>query len=187
MPAFVGLIYASIAYTAAQELVGVRMRATASAFTLFCLTLLGIGGGPTLVGFLSSTFAHEGPALSLRRALEFMLLFNAGSIFCLFNVVANLPAGRGKSCGTLRSQPELAPKHPSPGHVRKLADCAIAIGERQLKLRVAKLASSRCRMMDMVFMLIPPRASRYRPPPRGGPDLHHSRERVDEARAGRAR
>ncbi len=84
IPAFVGLIYASIAYTAAQELVGMRMRATASAFTLFCLTLLGIGGGPTLVGFLSSFFAHDGPALSLRRALEFMLLFNAASILCLF-------------------------------------------------------------------------------------------------------
>ena len=83
-PSFVGLIYASVAYTAAQELVGVKMRATASAFTLFCLTLLGIGGGPTLVGFLSSHFASEGPANSLRKALEFMLLFNAASVACLF-------------------------------------------------------------------------------------------------------
>jgi len=83
VPSFVGLIYASIAYTAAQELVGVKMRATASAFTLFCLTLLGIGGGPTLVGFLSSYFASEGPANSLRRSLEIMLLFNAASIACL--------------------------------------------------------------------------------------------------------
>lgn len=84
VPSFVGLIYASVAYTAAQELVGVKMRATASAFTLFCLTLLGIGGGLALVGFLSSAFAAEGPAISLRRALEFMLLFNAASIGCLF-------------------------------------------------------------------------------------------------------
>ena len=84
VPSFVGLIYASIAYTAAQELVGVSMRATASAFTLFCLTLLGIGGGPTLVGFLSSYFASEGPANSLRKALEIILLFNAASVGCLF-------------------------------------------------------------------------------------------------------
>lgn len=83
VPSFIGLIYASVAYTAAQELVGVKMRATASAFTLFCLTLLGIGGGPTLVGFLSSAFASEGPAGSLKKALELMLLFNAGSVFCL--------------------------------------------------------------------------------------------------------
>jgi predicted MFS family arabinose efflux permease len=84
VPSFFGLIYASIAYTAAQELVGVKMRATASAFTLFCLTLLGIGGGPTLAGFLSTSFASDGPAISLKRALEFMLLFNVASISCLF-------------------------------------------------------------------------------------------------------
>lgn len=84
VPSFVGLIYASIAYTAAQELVGLRMRATASAFMLFCLTLLGIGGGPTLVGFLSTHFAETDPDTSLRRALELMLGFNALSIVCLF-------------------------------------------------------------------------------------------------------
>lgn len=83
-PSFIGLIYASVAYTAAQELVGVKMRATASAFTLFVLTLLGIGGGPTLVGFLSSHFMADGPAISLRRALEIMLLFNLASVGCLF-------------------------------------------------------------------------------------------------------
>lgn len=84
VPSFVGLIYASIAYTAAQELVLPRMRATASAFTLFCLTLLGIGGGPTLVGYLSTWFAEQDPSTSLRRALELMLILNATSIFCLF-------------------------------------------------------------------------------------------------------
>lgn len=84
VPSFVGLIYASIAYTAAQELVGVRMRATASAFMLFSLTLLGIGGGPTIVGFLSTHFAATDPEHSLRRALELMLIFNALSIVCLF-------------------------------------------------------------------------------------------------------
>ena len=84
VPSFVGLIYASIAYTASQELVGVRMRSVASAFTLFCLTLLGIGGGPTLVGFLSDYFAATDPQTSLRRALETMLILNALSLICLF-------------------------------------------------------------------------------------------------------
>jgi predicted MFS family arabinose efflux permease len=84
VPSFIALVYASIAYTAAQELVGLRMRATASAFTLFCLTLLGIGAGPTIVGFLSTHFAQEDPSTSLRRALELMLGFNALSIVCLF-------------------------------------------------------------------------------------------------------
>jgi MFS family permease len=84
VPSFIGLVYASIAYTASQELVGIRMRATASAFTLFCLTLLGIGGGPTLVGFLSTHFAQTDPTTSLRRALELMLILNVLSLVCLF-------------------------------------------------------------------------------------------------------
>ncbi len=48
VPCFVGLVYASIAYTAAQELMKVRMRSFALAFMLFCLTLVGIGGRPWL-------------------------------------------------------------------------------------------------------------------------------------------
>ena len=100
VPSFIGLVYASIAYTAAQELVGVKMRAVASAFTLFCLTLLGIGGGPTLIGFLSSAFASDGPAVSLRRALEFMLLFNVGSVLCLFmsSITYRRDAARAANC-----------------------------------------------------------------------------------------
>ena len=100
VPSFIGLVYASIAYTAAQELVGVKMRAVASAFTLFCLTLLGIGGGPTLVGFLSSAFASDGPAVSLRRALEFMLLFNVGSVLCHFmsSITYRRDAARAANC-----------------------------------------------------------------------------------------
>jgi MFS family permease len=83
MPSFVGLIYASIAYTASQELVGLRMRAFASAFMLFCLTLIGIGGGPTLAGALSTYFEVHGDPNPLRHALQLMLVFNAGSIVCL--------------------------------------------------------------------------------------------------------
>ena len=83
VPSFIGLIYASIAYTAAQELVRVRMRAVASAFTLFCLTLIGIGGGPWIAGSLSDMFAAQGAEFPLQHALELILLFNAGSIFCL--------------------------------------------------------------------------------------------------------
>ncbi len=83
VPSFIGLIYASIAYTASQELVGLRMRAFASAFMLFCLTLIGIGGGPTIVGWLSDTFASSGEAMPLKSALEFMLALNFLSVFAL--------------------------------------------------------------------------------------------------------
>lgn len=83
MPSFIGLIYASIAYTASQELVGLRMRAFASAFMLFCLTLIGIGGGPTIVGLLSDWMTAGGNETPLKSALQIMLVLNALSVFAL--------------------------------------------------------------------------------------------------------
>jgi predicted MFS family arabinose efflux permease len=83
VPSFIGLIYASIAYTASQELVGLRMRAFASAFMLFCLTLIGIGGGPTIVGWLSDWFSAGGNTAPLKSALEWMLILNALSVLAL--------------------------------------------------------------------------------------------------------
>ncbi|MDJ0919871.1 MAG: MFS transporter [Henriciella sp.] len=83
VPSFIGLIYASIAYTASQELVGLRMRAFASAFMLFCLTLVGIGGGPTIVGLLSDVFGQAGDPAPLKTALQWMLILNALSVLAL--------------------------------------------------------------------------------------------------------
>jgi MFS family permease len=83
VPSFIGLIYASVAYTASQELVKLRMRSFASAFMLFCLTLIGISCGPLIAGLLSDHFTSTGAAQPLARALEIILLFNAASIVCL--------------------------------------------------------------------------------------------------------
>ena len=83
VPSFIGLIYASIAYTASQELVGLRMRATSSAFTLFCLTLIGIGGGPTIAGALADYFEADTNGTGLNNAQQLMLILNALSIFAL--------------------------------------------------------------------------------------------------------
>ncbi len=83
VPSFVGLIYASIAYTASQELVALRMRSFASAFMLFCLTLIGIGCGPWIAGLLSDHFNAANADQPLARALELILLFNVASIICL--------------------------------------------------------------------------------------------------------
>ena len=83
VPSFVGLIYASVAYTASQELVGLRMRSFASAFMLLCLTLIGIGGGPTFAGCLSVQFSDAGSTTPLKSALEIILLLNAASILFL--------------------------------------------------------------------------------------------------------
>jgi predicted MFS family arabinose efflux permease len=83
VPSFIGLIYASIAYTASQELVKLRMRSFASAFMLFCLTLIGIGCGPWVAGELSDQFARQGSTRPLAQALEVILFLNAASIACL--------------------------------------------------------------------------------------------------------
>jgi predicted MFS family arabinose efflux permease len=83
VPSFIGLIYASVAYTASQELVKLRMRSFASAFMLFCLTLIGIGCGPLFAGMLSDHFTSQGEAQPLARSLEIILIFNAASILCL--------------------------------------------------------------------------------------------------------
>lgn len=80
VPSFIGLIYASIAYTAAQELVTVRMRAFAAAFTLLCLTLLGIGLGPTVTGWISDAYRAAGSDASLRDALLTILILNVLSL-----------------------------------------------------------------------------------------------------------
>jgi MFS family permease len=89
VPSFIGLIYASVAYTASQELVKLRMRSFASAFMLFCLTLIGIGCGPWIAGLLSDHFASNGAAHPLARSLELILLFNLASIFCLLMATKN--------------------------------------------------------------------------------------------------
>jgi len=89
VPAFIGIVYASIAYTASQELVQVRMRSFASAFMLFCLTLIGIGCGPWIAGELSDYYASKGAENSLARSLEMILLFNLASIACLLMATRN--------------------------------------------------------------------------------------------------
>ena len=83
VPSFIGLIYASIAYTATQELVRVRMRSVGAAFTLFSLTLIGIGGGPLIAGTFSDIFLSAGYEAPLAAALKVILGFNAASIVCL--------------------------------------------------------------------------------------------------------
>ena len=65
------------------------MRSFASAFMLFCLTLIGIGGGPWIAGELSDYFAAQGAQNSLARSLEMMLMFNLASIACLLMATRN--------------------------------------------------------------------------------------------------
>ena len=76
VPGVFGLLYASISYAAMQELAPLRMRAMASAVMILCLTLIGIGFGPVIVGMLSDHYAAEYGAHAIKRALMVMLVFN---------------------------------------------------------------------------------------------------------------
>ena len=80
VPGLFGLLYASISYTAMQELVPVQMRAMASAVMLLSLTLVGIGLGPVLLGMISDFYAAELGTRSVQRALTVILTFNVLSI-----------------------------------------------------------------------------------------------------------
>ncbi|MEE2878759.1 MAG: hypothetical protein VX593_07120, partial [Pseudomonadota bacterium] len=106
VPSFVGLIYASIAYTATQELVKVRMRSVAAAFTLFSLTLIGIGGGPWIAGKISDMFLAAGNPAPLASALKVILSFNAASIICLVLAGRTYRKDAARAAGHSEPEPE---------------------------------------------------------------------------------
>ncbi|WP_375396591.1 spinster family MFS transporter [uncultured Sphingomonas sp.] len=64
-----GLLYFAPTFAAVQSLVPDRIRATASAVLLFCLTIVGSSVGPLVVGWLSDLLTPRFGALSLRYAL----------------------------------------------------------------------------------------------------------------------
>lgn len=97
VPGLFGLLYASISYAAMQELVPVRMRAMASAVMLLCLTLIGIGLGPVIMGILSDIFSSELGQHSIKRSLTIILGFN------LLSIVFYLDAARHYRDGVLRA------------------------------------------------------------------------------------
>jgi MFS family permease len=58
----VGGLYLAPTFALIQNLVGVRMRATAAALLLFCINLVGLGAGPLLVGIMADALTpifHE--------------------------------------------------------------------------------------------------------------------------------
>jgi MFS family permease len=70
----VGGMWPPPAYAATQNLVPPYMRALASAILLFFLTLIGLGAGPFVVGWLSDALAPSQAAESVRYALAIPLV-----------------------------------------------------------------------------------------------------------------
>lgn len=97
VPGLFGLVYASISYAAMQELAPVRMRAMASAVMLLCLTLIGIGLGPVIMGLLSDLYAAELGPKSIQRSLTLILGFY------LLSTVFYLDAAKHYRAGVARA------------------------------------------------------------------------------------
>ena len=80
VPGLVGALYLAPTFAMVQNLVGVRMRATAAAILLFIINLVGMGLGPTLAGFLSDMLRETHGEHSLRYALLAITFINLWAI-----------------------------------------------------------------------------------------------------------
>ena len=82
IPTFFGGWYLAPCLAANHFLVGIRMRAMASAILLFMLNLIGLGFGPMLTGFVSDFLTPEFGNNGLRYALSITILIN---VWCAFH------------------------------------------------------------------------------------------------------
>ena len=81
--------------TATQTVVLPNMRASASAFVGFTSSVIGVGGGPFLVGVLSDYFAPtHGPAVGLQYALAIAVAVTLWGLFHYFFLIKSYPQDR---------------------------------------------------------------------------------------------
>ena len=86
--AFLSGMFAAPTYALVQSLAPLRMRAMASAVLLFVLNLIGLGLGPTIVGFLNDALAPRFGDQSIRYSLLLLALLN------LWGVIHSMIAAR---------------------------------------------------------------------------------------------
>lgn len=85
--------YLGPSFSVAQNLAGVSVRATSTAVFFFVLNFIAMGGGPSITGFLSDTFAAElgDPLEGLRRALVVLSFAYAASVALFLSAARTLP------------------------------------------------------------------------------------------------
>ena len=76
LPVFCGGWYLAPCIASTHFLVGIRMRAMASAVLLFMLNLIGLGLGPMLTGFVSDYLTPQFGADGLRYAMSITVMAN---------------------------------------------------------------------------------------------------------------
>lgn len=93
IPVFVSGAYLAPTFAMTQNLVGIRMRAMASALLLFAINLIGMGVGPWLAGVLSDYFSADYGVHALRHALFVLAFLNIWGIVHYFLAGRSLIAG----------------------------------------------------------------------------------------------
>ena len=93
VPVLVSGVYLGPTFAMVQNLVGVRMRALASAILLFVINLIGMGLGPWITGMLSDYFAADFGQHALRSALFLVGFLNVWGIFHYWRAGRSLVAG----------------------------------------------------------------------------------------------
>lgn len=84
--------YLGPGFAVAQTLAPVNMRAMSTALYFFVLNIIGLGGGPTLIGLLSeSMIAEHGELLALRYAITTLIVPYSLSIIAFFWVAKTMP------------------------------------------------------------------------------------------------
>jgi len=98
VPAFIGGMYLGPCLSMTQSLVGLRMRAVASAILFFIINLIGLGLGPLITGMVSDSFKPQYGDESIRFALASMTVVN---LWCAVHYLY--------ACRTLREDLAQAP------------------------------------------------------------------------------
>ncbi len=76
VPVLLGNFYQATTFSQTQGLVGLRMRAVAAGVLLFIINIIGLGAGPTFVGFVADLLVPRFGTESLRYALLLCSLVN---------------------------------------------------------------------------------------------------------------
>ena len=90
LPVFFGGLYLAPCIATTHGLVGIRMRAMASAVLLFVLNLIGLGLGPWLTGMMSDMLTPEYGNDALRYAMSFTVLVNMWCAFHYYRASRNI-------------------------------------------------------------------------------------------------
>ena len=90
LPVFAGGWYLAPCIAATHFLVGIRMRAMASAILLFMLNLIGLGLGPMMTGFMSDWLAPQFGVDALRYAMSITVMINCWCAFHYFTAAKTI-------------------------------------------------------------------------------------------------